>query len=518
MRAIHGIIANANKVGAAPAANFKLTFKNTATNAVIYQDDSLDAMMSFIGSYSITAPMTLQFNTSDTFTVATPLEFGFNNANNLFTAKAKTGQIPVINGNNAMPSVGIISMNNLVLDGVKFINADSTDSGGAIIRVLTNTRNITVKNVAFKGGYCAMRATGSLDNSGNVSSYIDGLTIKDCTVEDTVNGSFRLGNGDAYGLPATSNFSLRTTGYYDVRNVTIENIKLIDNFNKGVITGQSGGFMGMMILKRILNLTVKNVVCNNTSDSILILEASTNININKLVCNNFGFRGVSDTQGIYITDGDGVTITNSIVKANADGVGKIITGMFNVKGLNAYHNTFAYTNYNDTPFFADKLALVRLVGNIFKSSGASTPCTMSFTTANGYVPSIAQDLIEENYNVFCSDGTYNVNLTLFSSPTSGVVDTEVQINSTGSKITPATYRSTYNKGANSVFTTDTSVLFSSRTNPDGSTSYPLYVDDTKQGRDLIPSIQKLVDVDAFGFVRTFPTDAGATDRDAVVLG
>ena len=516
MRAIHGIIANANKVAA--AASFKLTFKNTATNTVIYQDDSLSEMMSYIGSYAITAPMTLQFNTSDTFTVATPLEFSVSTANNLFTVKAITGQNPVIDGNNAMPTVILISMSNFVLDGVKVINADSFDTGGAIVRVNSNTRNITVKNTTFKGGYCALRATGVLDFSGNVTSYIDGLTITDCTVENTVNGSFRLGNGDAYGLPATSNFSLRTAGYYDMRNVTIQNIKLIDNFNKGVITGQAGGFMGMMILKRTLNLTVKNIICNNTSDSLLILEASTNVNINKLVCDNFGCRGVNNTQGIFITDGDGVTITNSIVKPNADGVGKIITAMVNVKELNAYHNTFAYINNGDVPFFADQMALVRLVGNIFKSSGASTPCNMSFTTANGYVPSIAQDLVEENYNVFCSDGSYNVNLKLYSSPTSGVVDTEVQINATGSKITPATYRTNYNIGANSVFTTDTSVLFSSRTNPNSSTSYTMYVNEGKQGRNLIPSIQKLVDVDAFGFVRTFPTDAGATDRDAVVLG
>ncbi|MBC7408589.1 MAG: hypothetical protein H7339_09390 [Arcicella sp.] len=516
MGIIRGVIASANKRNR--AVNYKLSLFYTSNSNLIVETDSLTDMMTYLASFPFNQPATLQFNTSDTFTVTSNLAFNFSNGGRLFTVKAKTGQNPVIDANNVLPTVMNISMSNFVLDGVKLINADLTDSAGAIIRVNSNTRNITIKNTKFKRGYCAMRATGIIDGNGNVSTYIDGLTITDCSVEDTINGSFRLGNGDAYGLPASSNFSLRTSGYYDMRNVTIQNIKLIDNFNKGVITGQASGFMGMMILKRTLNLTVKNIVCNNTSESILQLETSANVNVNKIVCDNFGCRGLNNQQGIYVSDVDGFTITNTLMKANADGVGKLVAGLLNVRGFNAYHNTFAYINNGDVPFFADKMALVRLVGNIFKSSGSSNPCTMSFSTDNGYVPSLVQDLLEENYNVFCSDGSYNVNLKLYSSPASGVVDTEVQINSTGSKITPATYRSNYNIGANSVFTTDTSVLFSSRTNPNSSTSYAMYVDEGKQGRNLIPSIQKLVDVDAFGFVRTFPTDAGATDRDAIVLG
>ncbi len=514
MGIIQGVIASANK---RRGANYKLSLFNTSNGNKVVETDSLTDMMTYLASFPFNQPTTLQFNTSDTFTVTSNLAFNFSNAGRLFTVKAKTGQTPIIDGNNAIPTLLNIAMSNFVLDGIKFINGDLSNSAGALLRVNSSTNNITIKNTKFKRGYCALRATGVIDNSGNVSSYIDGLTIKDCTVEDMINGSFRIGNGDTFGLPASSNLSLRTSDYYDVKNVSIENITLIDNFNKGVITGQATGFMGMLILKRISDLTVKNVVCNNTSESILQINGCEKIVVDKVVVDNFGCRGLSNQQGIYIENTDGCTLTNTIVKANEDGVGKMVTGLYNVRGLKAYYNTFSYTNSSDTPFLAEKMAVVRLLGNIFKSSGYSNPCTMSFTTDNGYVPSLSQDLLEENYNVFCSDGSYNVNLKLYSSPTSGAVDTEVQINSTGSKITPATYRTNYNLGNNSVFTTDTSVLFSTRTNPNSSTSNPVYISEGKQGRDLIPSIQKLVDVDALGFLRTYPTDAGATDRDAIIL-
>ena len=514
MLVIPGILANANK-GTATA--YKLSLINDTTSVIIYESDSLSSMMTYLSTYTISAPTTLQFNTSDTFPITSILTFNFSNGANLFRVKAKAGAVPIIDAQNALASVMLSSMSNFEWNGVNLHNANINDVAGCIVRHNANTINITYANMKFKRGYCAMRATGSQDGSGNTTAIIENMTIRDCVVEDTINGSFRLGNGDNPVITATSDFNSRTDAYYDMKNITIENVTLVDNFNKGPVTGYATGFMGMLILKKTLNLTVRNFVCNNTSESLFQIESGKNVLIDKMICDNFGCRGLSNQQGINITNVDGMTIKNTFVKPNADTIGKTLVNLVNIRDLNMYYNSIIYVNTGDIPINTDKLARVRLIGNLFKSSGSYNPCSIVFTRQYGYTPSIAQDLLAEDYNVFCSAGTYNVGLKIVDNITTPVaVNVEVQINTTGAKITPATYRSTYNLGANSAFVITTAITTTTRINPDATTSRPFYLSDASSGRNLVSSQQGGITIDCFGFTRTYPTDAGAADKDAIV--
>lgn len=519
MPIIPGVHASANKFG---AIVYNMTLKSTSTNAVIYETDVLATMVSFIQSYSaagnITAPTTLMFNTSFAHNITSPVAFNFANGANLFTVKAATGTYPLIRGNDTIPSIVVNSMSNLMWDGISCSNSDITDPSGCLIRNNSSTINTTYQNLTLKRGYCAIRATGVQDASGNATSIIEKLTVKNCTVEDTINGSFRFGNGDVGTIPGQTNFSVRTSAYYDMKNVVVQNIKLVDNFNKGPITDSTQGFSGILILKKILGLVVDNVTCTNTSEGLLSIESSANVSLDKVLAENFGFKGVINQQGLSVVNTIGITVKNIFMRPNNDTVGKTIMYCDNVKGLELYHNSCIFVNNNDVPFYANNMALLKMAGGLFKSSGSQNPCVILFTNANGYVPTIAQDLLLETGNVFCSGGTYNVNLEITERPqTVSSIDILVQVNTTGSKISPATYRSTYNLGANTLFPTDTEVSVSSRVNPNSTISPAFYLNDASVGRNSVPSQVGGVTTDVFGFIRTFPTDAGACDRDAVVL-
>jgi len=484
------------------------------TGGSLLDTDSLTEALEFLASHTFASNTTFQFNTSDEYIIEEKITIDFDNGIYDFIIKSIEGEKAIIDAENALGTLIEIKSSNVKMSQLKLQNADVTNTSGCIVRVDSNTENIELDYIHFKRGYCAVRATGVQDGVGNAVTIIDGLTITNFIVEDTVNGSFRLGNG-VTSDPDNLNEDLasRTDSWYDMKNVTIANGELIDNFSKGNITGTSSKFHGLLLLKKILGLSVENVVCNNTAEGLIVIESSSNAVVDGILVDAFGTAGTSNISGISANYTDGFTLINACPTANADGIDKILLYATKTDNIRLYFNTLVANNSGDVPASLFECKNFGHVGNLYKNVNSS-PFNLYLRTDFGHTPSMS-DVLEDQYNVYCSGGEYNVNGSI-KSP-GDVVNVELRNNTGGGRYTIATYFAAFGLGNGSLIPTGTDVLLGTRTDPDTTTSKPYYLTAGSVGRNIVPAAQHSILADARGYARTFPSDAGALDRDATVL-
>ena len=103
---------------------------------------------------------------------------------------------------------------------------------------------------------------------------------------------------------------------------------------------------------------------------------------------------------------------------------------------------------------------------------------------------------------------------------SGVDALRVRVSNYGGAILSTTgYTTTYTGyGVNTSFIDTEFITITTRTDPDTSTSPAYYLgasDTSTHGRNMISSsLDSMAAIDLRGYTRTYPTDAGAVDRDA----
>lgn len=483
-------------------ANFSLVMGSTS-----YQADTFAEMQTYLSTLSITAPATLTINTEDPIQPAGGTwNIDYSNGAHLFTVKAGVGKNPVIDGQKLAGTVLSISSSNVVWDGVDVINAftSDTDAGGTIIRFNGNQSNITVKNCLIKHGFVGIRGT----------TKIDGITLQNLIIEEVNFGSIRLGGNSFDNANKYEDFDLRVSSDYDLYNVSIDNITVLDTLAGANIPNTTQAFSPLILLKMTENVTVKGVNALGLG-SVVIVESSKNVTIDAVKAVDV------TTYGVSVTGSDVVSISNSYSKPK---VGTAINHIYldTIRNLKLVHNTFIYSNQFDGVVITKARRVLKVVGNLFVTD-YNAPLSISFaSTINGaaYTRSMAQDFQEEHDNVFVSEGGGYEHLLALYGVNNGSDVLVRKSNTWSGAILDSTYRSTYpSYGVNSSFQDTNVITLTSRLNPDSTVSGPFYLggeDSSITGRNMIASsVDALAAKDREGFVRIYPTDAGAFDRDAV---
>ena len=487
----------------------RISLHITSTGELIYQNDSIDNVMAHVRSYPISSPLTLQFNSSDTIIPnVVPLVINPANASHLFTIQRRNDLItPSIDGNFSNVSVVTINTSNVVWDGIDVLNGFTSDidQGGTNIRLSGNQTNVQIKNLKIKRGYVGIRGTTNLS----------GITIDNVVIEEVSAGCIRLGGGSFSDPDMFEDFDMRTSEEYDMHNVTIENITCLDTLNGGDVPGTTVKFSPLILVKMTENLTIRNIV-HTGNGTMTFVETSTNVLLDRIKgidCNNYA---------VAVTGSDNVTLTNSVMKAKDLVTGDVtLCYLDTVRNLSLISNSFIGVNQFDSLNTNKLRRVIKVIGNIFKFD-YNTPCSLNIAAdINGapYSSSVANDFQEEHDNVFGCNGTYS-DLIEVSRVLSGNSLRVRHVNFNGTTILSlAQYQSAYSGyGINTLLKPDNSVSFSTRINPDSSTSYAVYIPDGAPGRNMIAtSLSSFDEVDSAGFVRIFPTDAGAYDRDAIDL-
>lgn len=492
----------------APASSFKITVMQTSNSAVIYENDNIDTVMTYLNSYTASVPITVQFNDNTIHQPASggiSITTGLNNGSNIVTFRSKPGFRATIDGQLLSNTVVTINNSNITWDGIDVINAltGDSDTGGTIIRLSSNRSNLIVRNCTIKRGYVGIRGTTKITN----------ITIQNVIFQEINYGCIRIGGGSFTPSTKWEDFDARISADYDLYNVIIRDITALDTLAGGNVPGTTQKFSPLILVKQTEGVTIERVTATGAG-SVVSVEGSKNVLINRIL-------SPSTTQyGINVLASDVVTISNSFVKPVV-GAGSTYIYLDIIRDLKLVHNTFIYSNSSDSIQITKARRVLKVVGNLFVN-GYNAGLAISFAAdinGSAYTRSLANDFREEHDNVFVSEeGGYDHILALYG--IAGGSDILVRKSNTWSgAILDTTYRSTYpGYGVNSKFEDTDIITLVTRTNPDSSTSGPYYLgasDTTTTGRNMITGpVSDEGHYDYAGFVRSYPTDAGAFDRDA----
>ena len=321
-------------------------------------------------------------------------------------------------------SPGVIEFKNLEIS-----NADVTATNRCLVRA-DGSNNITFDNVIFDTGFCALRATTGAEN----------ILINSCTVRNTINGSFRLGNGvwsDGIDAFASNYSSVRTRALHDCADITISNC--IFETEKSLI-----------IVKKCFNLNViNNTFTGLKTQMFLELENSTNVLVRNFLINNT----LSDSfLHYFITGVRGLELDNIQRMQNVNTSATILSINESAE-IKLKNSNLRAINANDSPVNMINVKLIQeLTGNYFKGLN-NVPVFIQLKPGTQLGdPSIASDILIADNNTYETPGDFNEFFQITDNPwNTQFLNIRVQKVATPGKITPATYRSTYNKELNSVF-------------------------------------------------------------------
>ena len=218
------------------ASTFKITVMQTSNSAVIYENDNIDTVMTYLNSYTASVPITVQFNDNTIHQPASgsiSITTGLNNGTNVVTFKSKVGFTATIDGQLLGNTVVTINNSYITWDGINVINAitGDSDTGGTIIRLEANRTNLTVKNCLIKRGYVGIRGTTKITN----------ITIENIVFQEINYGCIRIGGGAFSPAGKWENFDARISADYDLYNVIIKNITALDTLAGGNVPGATTG-------------------------------------------------------------------------------------------------------------------------------------------------------------------------------------------------------------------------------------------------------------------------------------
>lgn len=489
----------------AAASTAKITVMQTSNSAVIYENDNIDTVMTYLNSYTASVPITVQFNDNTIHQPASgsiSITTGLNNGTNVVTFKNKPGFTATIDGQLINNTVVTINNSYITWDGINIINAltGDSDTGGTIVRLEANRTNLTVKNCLIKRGFVGIRGTTKITN----------ITIENIVFEEINYGCIRIGGGSFSPSTKWEDFDARISADYDLYNVVIRNITALDTLTGGNVPGTTQKFTPLILIKQSEGVTVERINATG-SGSVVIVEGSKNVVINRLLAPSFTQYAIS------VIASDVVTLSNCFARSS---VGSAMTLMYLdiVRDLKLVHNTFIGVNQFDGLNMVNLRRVLKVVGNLFSFDyyGVGFGITATINGV-GYTATVAQDFQEEHDNVFYMNNEYEDGLSV--SRVLAGSDLRIRKTGTGGTLTETGYRTSYaGYGVNTSFGITGLITLTTRTNPDSSTSGTYYLgaaDSTALGRNMITGpVSTEGTYDYAGFVRSYPTDAGAFDRDA----
>lgn len=477
--------------------------------AVTYESNNIDDVIAHLNTFPIVSDVTVRFNDN---TVHQPTGgqwiVTYENTSFMFKVLAAPGASPTIDGQLLNATVISIGSSNVIWDGVNVINAFTadTDTGGTIIRLQGYQSYVTIKNCLLRRGFVGIRGTTDISN----------LNIENVTIEEVNYGSIRIGGGAFSNPDMYEDFDLRTSADYDMHNVSIKNVTVLDTLAGGNVPGTTQPFSPLILTKMTENISIDMVKASGTG-SCVVNETSTNLSINGLFADE-----ISGGFGMSIQGTDFVTISNNFLKPKA---GPDVTMIYmNVaRNISFIHNSFIGINQFDNLNMSNLRRILKVVGNLVSLDYEGPLYFGIAASVNGvaYTATMANDFQEEHDNVLWNNNQY-IDMLTVTRILSGS-DLKVRKSNTfGGAILDTTYVSTYaGYGVNTSFIDTGFVTLSTRINPDSSVSEACYLPDvypTSDGRNMIlSSVSSIAEFDAGGYYRVYPTDAGAFDRDATSL-
>tara|TARA_R110002096_G_scaffold276109_3_gene469971 strand:+ start:22891 stop:24690 length:1800 start_codon:yes stop_codon:yes gene_type:complete len=380
------------------------------------------------------------------------------------------------------------SLKNVILEG-----ANPKTLNGSIFRQKGMEENISLDHVDMIGGYCGIRAT----------TKINGLYLSNIVSSRVPHGTFRIGNGSFSGSRSDTMLWERDSADYDMWNVEISNITLLDDLDNDTIPGSEEVYNGFLLLKKIYNLKLNGITApKGNGGGILSIENSRHVTIQNVNVTEYGYNQPS-SSGFYIFKCDYVDVFNNILKTKEGDSRSHVSYHFIISDQISFcHNTGIASRFNDRVIFGFQLSHINsFEGNLIKMKDYA--CIIGFREFDNYQATMANDWKSIDQNAWSNTTS---SLPLFNLEELDGRTYIVMHNNASTKLNQldfSEYQNDFQKGVNSVFAYPESRIFFRK--------FSYYQKDGSLGRNMVS--ESRIDYDLNGALRTLPTDAGALDAD-----
>lgn len=385
-------------------------------------------------------------------------------------------------------------LSNFTLRNISLEGADPANIGGSIFRQKGSEENINLDYVNLIGGYCGIRAT----------TKINGLHLTNISSSRVPHGTFRLGNGSFDGSRKDTMVWERDSIDYDMWNVEIRNIVLLDDLNNDTIPGSTEQYNGFLLLKKIYNLTVDSVVApNGNGGGLLSIENSRNVSISNVNVSAYGYNK-STSSGFYIFKCDSIDIFNNVIQTRyGDTESHVSYHLIISDQISFCHNTGVSSRFNDRILFGFQLSHINnFEGNLLKMRDYA--CIIGFRTFDGYAATMSNDWRVVQENAWSNSADYLPVYNLDNLDGRTYIITHSGKATKVNQVEFDTYQTMYQKGIGSVTGYPTSeITFKPNT---------FYLEDGSLGRNIVT--QSRIGLDIMENQRNNPSDAGAYDANS----
>lgn len=487
-------------------APLAISIRRDSDNLQLATFNTVEEVKTYMNTFNFNTNISIVLNSDSTYRLSSKWTLNYNNGAYTLTIKGKErlSSNPVIDGNGNISDIFRIAMSHVRIDRLKIRSgkyvADGAAFGdnysGALISQQANTSDIRYTNLILHQGMRGMRigaANGT--NQPNISEVL----IDQVVFTELTGIAIQVGIINSIsGQPES-----RTDASYSLNNVIIRNVTVKDTKNQGFIENSGARYSGQVQCRGVNNLTLQDIVSDQNQKQPFYIIASKNVLIDRCKATNFSLNtGSGYKAAFHIESSELITIQNSFAQHTFENV--YILGS---SGIKLYYNTF---DTQQASVRAVSMSDVRLVqdiqGNIIAAKGDNiyNSCFgISFYRGAGYIPTIANDFVSEQNNLFIAQS----NILEFSGLDAGNTPLSVRV---AFPTTFANYKSNYARGQNSVVSPYSSLSFTEVNGVYG------YLASNSVGRNFVASQISSINVDLANHLRSYPSSAGAYDSGELI--
>lgn len=483
-----------------------ISVRRDSDNIQLATFNTIAEVKAYMSTFNFNTNISIIFNRDTTYTLGSRWTLNYANSNFTLTIKGKEGlaNYPLIDAGGLTSDIFRVGMSHIRIDRLKLRSgkyiADGAASGdnysGALISQQASTTDTRYTNLILHQGMRGIRIGAA---NGTNQPNISDVLIDKVVLTELTGIAIQVGILNSIsGQPED-----RTDASYTLNNVIIRHVVLKDTKNQQLIEGSGARYSGQIQCRGINNLTLRDIDSDQNQRQPFFIVASKNVLIDRCKATNFSLNtGTGFKAAFHIESSEIITIQNSFAQQSFENV--YILGSTRIR---LYHNTFDTKQANVR---AVSLPDVRLIldiqGNIFAAKGDNTfnSCLgISFYRGAGYIPSIANDFVSEQNNLFITAS----NILEFSGLDAGNTALSVRV---AFPTTFANYKSNYSRGQNSAVNPYSSLSFRELNGVFG------YLASNSVGRNFVNSEIAGISVDLANNLRFFPSSAGAYDGEELI--
>ncbi|SDN03227.1 gliding motility-associated C-terminal domain-containing protein [Daejeonella rubra] len=499
-------VINLSEVTVTEVPALAISVRRDSDNIQLATFNTIEEVKAYMNTFNFNTNISIVFNQASTYSISSKWTLNYNNSNYSLTIKGKDGlaTYPSIDAGGLTSDLFRIAMNHVRISQLKLRSGKYTSDGapfgdnysGALISQQASTSDCQYTNLVLHQGMRGIRIGAA---NGTDQPNISDVLIDKVVLTELTGIAIQVGIINSIsGQPES-----RTDASYTLNNVTIRNVLMKDTRNQELIESSGARYSGQIQCRGINNLTLQDIDLDQNQKQPFYIVASKNLLIDRCKATNFSLNtGTGYKAAFHIESSEMITIQNSFVQHSFENV--YILGS---TGIRLYYNTFDTKQASARAVsLPDARLILDIQGNIFAAKGdnAYNSCLgISFYRGAGYIPTIANDFLSEQNNLFITTS----NILEFSGLDAGNTSLSVRV---AFSTTFDDYKTSYSRGQGSGFAAYSSLSFAELNGVSG------YLADTSVGRDFVSAQINTINLDILKNPRNYPTDAGAYDVDGKI--